>query len=330
MATVTKDMWVANLVGPWRGDSNSISVTEFFESINEAAEMGRLSSKDTVHSVKLKLKGPARAFYSAQPELKADDVTFAEFRTAFVNRFTDKHTDQYHYARVQNASQEKDESPEVFLDRLRKLCQRTVRISENPVEQAVINQEADRRLLAAFINGLIGAPGKQVRLQMPGTIDKALNMAIVATTAETEERSSAGADRGNNVRVFTVGGTRGNAGYDRYRKPRWENSNEAVARGTEGPMRKGQVQYSRRVDRAYSRWTEHRTPAQPEDVRNAGGVPNSGPRNDDDWGAPRRPQGTYCFNCRRQGHFRRDCPRGQRGNLNGIGRTKTTPSSNPN
>ena len=96
-------------------------MTEFFESINEAAEMGRLSSKDKVHLVKLKLKGPARAFYSVQTALKADDVTFAEFRTAFMNRFTDKHTEQYHYARVQNASQKKGESPEVFLDRLRKL-----------------------------------------------------------------------------------------------------------------------------------------------------------------------------------------------------------------
>jgi len=44
----------------------------------------------------------------------------------------------------------------MFLDRLRELCQRTVRTSENAVEQAVLNQEADRRLIAAFINGLIG------------------------------------------------------------------------------------------------------------------------------------------------------------------------------
>jgi len=40
MATATKDMWVANLVEPRRGDTNSTPVIEFFEFINEAAEMG--------------------------------------------------------------------------------------------------------------------------------------------------------------------------------------------------------------------------------------------------------------------------------------------------
>jgi len=34
----TKDMWVLNLVEPWKGGSDSITATEFFESINEAAE----------------------------------------------------------------------------------------------------------------------------------------------------------------------------------------------------------------------------------------------------------------------------------------------------
>jgi hypothetical protein len=150
--------------------------------------MGRLSSKDKVRLARLKIKGAARVFYSAQPQLQADDATYEEFRTAFVKRFKDKHTDHYHYARVQNASQEKNESPETFLDRLRKLCQRTIRNSDNPVEQAVINQEGDKRLLAAFINGLIGAPGKQDRLHMPETIDKALNMAIIGTNAEKEGR----------------------------------------------------------------------------------------------------------------------------------------------
>jgi hypothetical protein len=134
MATAIKDMWVANLVEPWKGDSNSVPVTEFFVSINKAAEMGRLSSKDKVRLARLKLRGAARIFYLAQPRLRADDITYEEFRAVFMNRFKDTHTDQYHYARVQNTSQEKNESPEVFLDRLRKLCQRAIRSSHNPVE----------------------------------------------------------------------------------------------------------------------------------------------------------------------------------------------------
>jgi hypothetical protein len=147
MATATKDVWVANLVEPWKGDSNSIPVNEFFESVEEAAEMGRMTSKDKVRLARLKLRGVARAFYSAQPQLKADDVTYEDFRKAFVNRFKDKHTDQYNYARVQNAVQDNNEGPEAFLDRLRKWCQRTIQSSSNPVEQAVINGGADRRLV---------------------------------------------------------------------------------------------------------------------------------------------------------------------------------------
>ena len=84
-------MWVANLVDPWRGDSNSISVFEFFESVDEAAEMGRLSTKDKVGLALLKLRGAARLFYSAQPQLKADDVTYGQFQRIFVDRFKDKH-----------------------------------------------------------------------------------------------------------------------------------------------------------------------------------------------------------------------------------------------
>ena len=86
MATTTttiKDMWVANLVDSWRGESNTIPVIEFFELI-EGAKMGRLSSKDKVWLAQLKLRGVARSFYPAQPQLKADDVTYEEFRQKYL------------------------------------------------------------------------------------------------------------------------------------------------------------------------------------------------------------------------------------------------------
>ena len=290
--------------------------------------MGRLTAKDKVHLAKLKLRGQAKIFYTAQSELRADDVTYATFRTAFVNRFKDKHTDQYHYSTLQTASQEKDESPEVCLDRLRKLCQRTIRRSDNAVEQAVINLEADRRLLAAFISGLIGTPGKHVRLQMPEKIDTALNMAIIATNAEKEEKALAREDRGANTKVFTVGGNRNDAlgNRDRDRKPRgkfqWSGN-----RGAGGSYH-GIGTYSTREDGTNSGRNDYRTPLQ-SDVkgRTKGGGAESGPKNDDDRCAPRRPYDIRCFNCGLKGHIRRDCPRGQ--SLNGIGRTKATPSSNP-
>jgi hypothetical protein len=57
VATAAKEMWVANLVETWRGERNSVPVHEFFEAIYEAAEMGRLSTKDKLRLARLKLKG---------------------------------------------------------------------------------------------------------------------------------------------------------------------------------------------------------------------------------------------------------------------------------
>jgi hypothetical protein len=80
MATAAKDMWVANLIEPLKGDQSSIPLHEFFEAIDEAAEMGRLSIKDKLRLARLKLRGVAKSFYSTQPELKGDDVEYADLK----------------------------------------------------------------------------------------------------------------------------------------------------------------------------------------------------------------------------------------------------------
>jgi len=66
--------------------------------------------------------------------------------------------------------------------------------------------------------GLIGIVGKHIRKQMPDNIDKALNIAIVATNAEREEASVRG-DRGTIARVCTVGGSSGGTQGNRYETP---------------------------------------------------------------------------------------------------------------
>jgi hypothetical protein len=84
--------------------------------------------------------------------------------------------------RLKTISQEKGESHVMYLNRLRRLCQRTIPHADTPAEQAVLNREAERRLLAAFISGIRGSPGKHVSIQMSDTVDKDLNMAISAET----------------------------------------------------------------------------------------------------------------------------------------------------
>jgi hypothetical protein len=86
-------------------------------------------------------------------------------------------------------------------------CQRTILHADTPAEQAVLNREAERRLLAAFITGPRGAPGKHVRIQMPGTVDKALNMAISTTQAELSDRDNLHENRVDRQTVFTVWGS---------------------------------------------------------------------------------------------------------------------------
>ena len=128
------------------------------------------------------------------------------------------------------------------------------------MEHAVINQEADRRLLAAFINGLIGAVGKQFRMQMPDNIDKTLNMAMVATNAEREERVSTREDQGSNMRVFTAVGSREGTLGNNYGGSRgkfeWSN------RGAWSQRRTGPTRNSGSVDGTYSRRTDSLTPVQ--------------------------------------------------------------------
>jgi hypothetical protein len=60
----TRVMGVVHLVEPWKGDGGSAPVTEFFGSIHMAAELGRLSAKDKIYLAKIKLKGPARTFWT--------------------------------------------------------------------------------------------------------------------------------------------------------------------------------------------------------------------------------------------------------------------------
>ena len=59
---------------------------------------------------------------------------------------------------------------------------------DDPAAQRIHRENAERMLLASFVAGLAGAPGKQVRYAGPRDIQTALSIALAVQEAEKQER----------------------------------------------------------------------------------------------------------------------------------------------
>ena len=101
-----------------------------------------------------------------------------------IERFSEKLPAQYHYTRLQDATQERGESVEEFADRCKRFCEKIVRNVEDEATQRIINEEAERRLVAAYINGLGGLVGQQESFRMPHTLEEAAQVAVTVNNAE--------------------------------------------------------------------------------------------------------------------------------------------------
>ena len=89
------------------------------------------------------------------------------FESVFSPRFKDTHADQYHFMQLQPARQKKNESPQHFVDRCRAVSQKIMCKTSDPVAQRIHRENAERMLLASFVAGLMGTPGKHVRYASP-------------------------------------------------------------------------------------------------------------------------------------------------------------------
>jgi hypothetical protein len=99
-------------------------------------------------------------------------------------RDTEKMPDQYYYTRLQDATQDRGEITEMFADRCRKLCQETVKRVHNAATRTVLNEDAKRRLVATYINGLRGVVGQQIKIRVPSNMDEAVRLAVTVEHAE--------------------------------------------------------------------------------------------------------------------------------------------------
>jgi hypothetical protein len=184
---LTKDDSLVAGLKEWTGDSKGKTVQEFFAQIETFAKVSHWTEQDMALIAKAKLQGLALQFLNGKEELQKDSCAYETIKRAFIERFTDKLPDQYHYTQLQDAVQGKTESAEVFGDRCRKLCQKTIRKVGDEATQSILNEEAERRLVAAYINGLRGIVGQQVKFRMPATMDEAVRLAVTIENPEQQK-----------------------------------------------------------------------------------------------------------------------------------------------
>lgn len=178
------DLSVANLIEVFRGDGTGPIVKDFFRLFENAAAMGRWTREDMLRILQLKVKGAAATFLSSLLDLHGQDVEYDVVRRAIIDRFTGKQTQHFHYANLTNAIQMRNESVEAFADRIRRLGTLTITPRVNPDEQRVVQEEAEKRMLHAFLHGLSGPAGQATRHKFPETWDEAVQYAVMVAADE--------------------------------------------------------------------------------------------------------------------------------------------------
>jgi hypothetical protein len=185
---VHKDLSLVSLVPRLSGAESAISLEEFLDSVDNAAQLGRWTSSDCVRVAVLKLAEPAKSFYNTSTELHNEAVNWETFKKVFRQCFRDARTDQFHFLRLQTAKQGKNEGPQEFADRCRALAHKVMRRDNDPTVQKIHEENAERMLLASFVGGLVGEVGKVTWIQNPQNLEQALNTAFAVREAVRHEK----------------------------------------------------------------------------------------------------------------------------------------------
>jgi hypothetical protein len=150
--------------------------------------MGHWAEADCLQVAILKLVESARTFYYSCLELHRENVSWQNFKAIFRERFKDVRMDHFHNMQLQTAIQRRNEWPQEFADRCRTLAQNLVCNIEDLQVQRVHEENTERMLMAAFVSGLSGVPGRKCRFSNPQNIKKALSIALTVEQVEKQNR----------------------------------------------------------------------------------------------------------------------------------------------
>jgi len=87
--TSLKNLSLISLIPKWSGTEKSVSVKEFFESVESSAIIGNWNDFDKIQIMVLKLTEVKKPFYSNNPELHSTSISWENFKAKFLHRFRD-------------------------------------------------------------------------------------------------------------------------------------------------------------------------------------------------------------------------------------------------
>ena len=171
MATVHKDLSLISFLPRWSGLESAIPLEDFFASIEGAVQIGRCDQADKLRIAESKLTEAAKMFYNGCSELNEEEVTWQEFKNAFRQTLRDIHTIQYNFTKQQTARKGRNGSHQEFAGRCRALAQKIMVMADDPVDQRIRRENAERMFLANFVAGISGAAGRQVTNSSPQSVE---------------------------------------------------------------------------------------------------------------------------------------------------------------
>jgi len=115
--TAMKDVTLIAGIKDWTGDSKGRTIHEFLAQIDTYAKVSNWADDEKALIVKAKLQGIALQFVQGREQLSSDACPYAILREQLIVRFSEKMPAHYHYTRLQDAVQEKNESVGEFADR---------------------------------------------------------------------------------------------------------------------------------------------------------------------------------------------------------------------
>ncbi|KAG8310915.1 hypothetical protein J6590_108695 [Homalodisca vitripennis] len=158
-------------------------VAPFFDNIEGIGELSNWSEAQKLQVLKLKLTGSALQFAKSDEKCK-NSTTLEEIKAAFMERFGDSLPDHYYFEQLASIRQNRGETIEQFSDRVKRVSDKTLRVTNNAEANQILREEADRRAMDAFVRGLNGEIGRQTRIKFPKTFREAVTTAIALNNLE--------------------------------------------------------------------------------------------------------------------------------------------------